>query len=1218
VTLSMKRRSIFSKTVFSSFLALAVIVIYSVSPLPAENSDSLSSEQLLSRARSFVGMGDFDAAADDYSTLIARFPEDTVAAAELAKILFWQGNRVKALRLFSSLSFESTGPEERVSFIELSIAQGDFKTAVDLAGRHLKLQPGDNAIRLKLAEMLSWQNHFEASLNNFKTLLMRLPSDSHLRLRYAQVLLWAGLTKEAEVEFAKALDQGGKASIVEEKDRVSIPEAKLELGKLMLGSGASLEKSAELLQAASKYPEHAGEALFNLAMLQLQQGNQSQALTFFKDSFNEDPTNLERRLWLARSLVWNRFYDDGIKHLETLKDQKFRPGETALVLGQALFWSGQPFPALEHLNYAQTQGISSAELFQTRGEAYMALASFTEALDEFRTAETRLIEEDEDLLYSSDPNSSLNSVLKNMAFCYSYLGMNETAEKMLMSFHQRFPGQVDVIIELARVLRRNQKPAQAKDLLSVSSAEMPMVGELLMELGDLNVESGHWHKTRSFYLQAMKLVVVTAEIELRWANRLAQIRDFPKSAGIIKRYIPLSDTSDLKIDLAWVLASMERYEESTGILLRVVADEPENTKAILTLARVKALEKKLPEAFELARRAIEIQPENSEAANFAAQYGADQQDVLIDYRSSRRSVIEALEEELNEDPDNFPIAFLLAQELANQRDFDYALCLLKHLLDLYPNHYAAGLMKARIHGWSRNFCCALCQYEKLCRTDTDNPIYFREAGRTAFWANMLDHAGNWYQHMLLKPVSESLHERIAGLAQRSSRLKTVAEKLVKSSSRAPFERFEEFNRWFEVARTDLSPEVVDKIDTEMLELHETYLLQRHFHLEYRGKLLNKRSKPRRALKEFDRLLETEPGNLEALFDQSQIFCSLGLLDQERIVYNRVLEFAPDHSLIRAALKKLDDDERPVLRFRYHTQDEKGRGSLARMRMHGSRIEAAAYINPGWRATLSGGYRYFRPGIWDGRFRSFETQLSLDGVLSAYTRLKAGIGRNRFSGNRRAAKLTPESTTSGFLDIVHSVSDSFDLSLRFSRDEVYSNDVALRDGTMLETLNFGLRVPVTRRLIVGAGVESGRYSDANRLDVFRWRAEYDLTEFPEIFRLILSGERRDTEKVSRYAFLNGELIDIRYPYWTPQNYTGRNISLQYFRDLSRIRICRADKHYLSLIVSLGNDSIPNPGRRVDWQWHIDWSNRWEAELNGYWHDSDDWKANRFDFYIGYRF
>ncbi|HAE39152.1 MAG TPA: hypothetical protein DCG57_11015 [Candidatus Riflebacteria bacterium] len=961
------------------------------------------------------------------------------------------------------------------------------------------------------------------------------------------------------------------------------------------------------------------EAFHQIAMIELQQNRGAEALEYFKKSFAADPQNAEFRLWLARSLIWNRLYREGIEHLRHLQSQNFKPGDVSLLTGQAFFWSGKPAMALPEFDRAVERGVDSVELYLGRGELFMALASFSPALEAFAKAEKKLGDNAQKPEQLNDINSSFNKILKNRAFCNSYMGNDAEAESELLAFHSRFPEELNVIIELSRVLQRTGRLEQALDLLQESLTKLPENSPILFEIGDCYIKTGHWRQTRCYYERGIALASVSAEIELRWANRLAQIRNFPQAAEIMRRRLPESENqSGAKIELAWTLASMERYEEAEGMLLAVLADEPTNQQAKLTLARMKLLEKKHAEARELSLQVLQQSSESREAKKIISEAEAFYQNLSLDYRESRHERIAELELQSANDPENFPVVFELVQELANQKAFDRSLCHLERLLSLYPGHYAASLMRARILGWSRNFCCALSAYEELASHDPENPIYCREAGRTAFWANEIKTALYWYQKFLQDPVSNKLYELLAPGATGSKTLSDELEKLISKSQNPAFLRFEEFAQWFATARPQLDSNSALMIDAALLELHASWLLQRHFYLESQGKLLNQKRKPRRALNTFNRLLETEPANLEVLFDRSQIFCSLGLPDNERNTYNKILRYAPDHNLIRGALKKLDDDERPLLRFRYHSQQEKGRGTLANMRMHGSRIEALAYLSPRWRATIAGSARYFRPGIWQGRFRSFESELILAGVLSASTRLNAGLRDNRFVANRMPQQFSPRSRSSGFIDLTHSFNDLLELTLGFSRSEAYSNDIALRDGIMLDSSFIALKYPFSRKFVLGAKLESGRYSDANQLRVFAWNAQYDLTEFPEIFRLILSGERRHTDNTSRYAFLNGDLIDIKHPYWTPQHYRGHNLALQYYRDMSKIRISRADKHYFSAILSLGNDSIDNPGRRLDWQWHLDWNNRWETELGGYWHDSDDWKSHRYSFYIGHRF
>ncbi|MGM0601157.1 MAG: tetratricopeptide repeat protein [Candidatus Rifleibacteriota bacterium] len=1034
-----------------------------------QNNESFKTR--MSVAQILADKGNFDAAIKKYRSIISHFSNNSSARAKLAKLLFWQGQLKEAEKIFSTLDFTKMAAQERKAFIELSIAQGNKTKAAELGQTHLKINPEDHSMMLKVSEVLSWISEYNKSL----------------------------------------------------------------------------------------------------------------------------------------------------KFLSKLENINYKPARVALVRAQVLFWSGRHQKALNHFKELKAQGIESTDLYIIQGEFLMAIASFTEAISSFDKAKQFLHEANNKSLNYSSPDSPLYKIKKGKAFSNSALGNNDKAETLLKDLLQSNPEQTDIVIELNRVLRRNNKLAEAIKVLKEYETKAGKNQKILFELGDCHIETGYWHKTREYYTKADRIASFTPELELRWANRLAQIRNFPESEKIIKKHLKTNRNNlELKIELAWTKASMERYEEATGILKQILHNYPKNHQAMLTMAKVKMLEKKFDKAELLATLLKKKGTYKTEAQKLLREISSQRTPKKIDYKESRTSKIDELENQWHQDPENFRINFELVQELANQKDYDAALCLLNNVLSLYPGHYVASLMKARILGWAKYFSDSLCNYKRLSMRYPKNPVFYREAGRTAFWANKPDCANYWYGEMLTNPVSEMLYQRIESATSSSISAEKKLKNLLKKSGKEGFEKYEDFQNHFRSTRKELNASNSEFIEKNLLDLYSTYLLQRHFHLEYRGKFLNSQRKPRKALKAFNRLLETEPANLEVLFDISQIMCTLGLNDHERRIYDKILGYAPDHNLIRDALKKLDEDEKPMLKYKYYYQQEKGRGSLATMRIYGSQLVASAYLNKRWQASISGSSRYFRPGIWNGRFRSIETQLKLKGVLSAYTRLNAGLSHNKFASNHFPGQVTPSSTTTGFIDIFHSIQDNLNLNLGFSKKALYPNDIALRDGTTLETLYLGVKYPVSRKFVIGARLEDAKYSDANELNVLKYDARYDLTDFPEIFRLIFSGENRHTSNKSLYAYKNGNLIDIKYPYWTPQNYKGRGIALEYFRDLSKTRICRADKHYFSLIFSLGDESLSNHSRRIDWQWHLDWQNEWEAELSGHWHDSLDWKSERVDFYLGYRF
>ena len=59
---------------------------------------------------------------------------------------------------------------------------------------------------MKLAEMLSWQKKYDASLAEYRKILKALPDDTQVRRRYAFVLIWAGKHSEAASELKKTLN----------------------------------------------------------------------------------------------------------------------------------------------------------------------------------------------------------------------------------------------------------------------------------------------------------------------------------------------------------------------------------------------------------------------------------------------------------------------------------------------------------------------------------------------------------------------------------------------------------------------------------------------------------------------------------------------------------------------------------------------------------------------------------------------------------------------------------------------------------------------------------------------------------------------------------------------------------------------------------------------------------------------------------------------------
>jgi hypothetical protein len=77
----------------------------------------------------------------------------------------------------------------------------------------------------------------------------------------------------------------------------------------------------------------------------------------------------------------------------------------------------------------------------------------------------------------------------------------------------------------------------------------------------------------------------------------------------------------------------------------------------------------------------------------------------------------------------------------------------------------------------------------------------------------------------------------------------------------------------------------------------------------------------RSLPVYETLIRENPGNEEALFDEAQAACALGLCGREARIYERLLSIDPLHSLASEAAGRLRSRANPSVRFDYSYWNE---------------------------------------------------------------------------------------------------------------------------------------------------------------------------------------------------------------------------------------------------------------------------------------------------------
>ncbi len=254
----------------------------------------------------------------------------------------------------------------------------------------------------------------------------------------------------------------------------------------------------------------------------------------------------------------------------------------------------------------------------------------------------------------------------------------------------------------------------------------------------------------------------------------------------------------------------------------------------------------------------------------------------------------------------------------------------------------------------------------------------------------------------------------------------------------------------------------------------------------------------------------------------------------------------------------------------------------------------------------------RPKDGGGSYWADGHRLELNGLLNPYIRYGL-MWTHKYYENGSVADLD-----TGHAQVWFNLRNYAELGLGYERTNEIYNNFCIRQGTQANHAWVGLSSWLTRKLEVQSQARYINYSDHNDSKVFSLSGSYDLTDHPRTLRVKLKGEYRDTDKINRYISQENTVVNIIYPYWTPKNYLGGAVGLEWRHDLSKFPFCGSELHYYGLRAFLLSDSKGNTGYALEAEWNYEFYKRWTINLKGLLHRSDQWDANAVWAYIQYQF
>lgn len=181
--------------------------------LPEKDKQSVFMEEIpawqarLELARLLSYRERYDESVGQYRQVLEEMPDLVEARLELARVLFWKGDTAEAEAMFATIPQDDLPSDAKLELADIYLSKEEYDKALDIYSDYLKIAPDRHGIRLKKAQILSWQGNYNASLREYEKILSARPDDAQVRRLYAQVLIWAERFDDAIIELERAIGE---------------------------------------------------------------------------------------------------------------------------------------------------------------------------------------------------------------------------------------------------------------------------------------------------------------------------------------------------------------------------------------------------------------------------------------------------------------------------------------------------------------------------------------------------------------------------------------------------------------------------------------------------------------------------------------------------------------------------------------------------------------------------------------------------------------------------------------------------------------------------------------------------------------------------------------------------------------------------------------------------------------------------------------------------
>lgn len=382
-------------------------------------------------------------------------------------------------------------------------------------------------------------------------------------------------------------------------------------------------------------------------------------------------------------------------------------------------------------------------------------------------------------------------------------------------------------------------------------------------------------------------------------------------------------------------------------------------------------------------------------------------------------------------------------------------------------------------------------------------------------------------------------------------------------------------------------------------------------LEKEYKKRTSRSQLAGAFRSINRFIELNPGDLEAIFDRAQIECRLGMINESLDDYKKIHIISPGHIMARNAYTKTKNQIRDRVGVAFKSMNEKGRDSISGIHKLEIKSDYRSFLSDNEIVSISRSRGNFKESEKGERFSVNRLSIGLEHVTGPNISLKGELGWNSINkgiGDFRDYSLN--------LKVLSDNPLSF--NFKAERKGEFANRFSILQKTLMKKISSKIMWKPHYKYDIFFENQKSSFNDSNKLNFNSYGINYFLRLHPSSLVLNLSKSQYSSDHKSIFTNVAGVLTNIKYPYWTPESYGIRRISLKWERDLSIPLICTKEENKFYMEFVHENDDGDNIGNGVYAGFSSQLGKSLDIKIEGYIFKSDDWNTSGIRFEMGIKF